>query len=643
MKHWRRFGLRTVALLLMAVALIFEQPASGAQAAPPPHATRRSSPPDLSHPRRRAVPEETQAPVVVAPGVTVVDPAVDNTDPNFATTDTIGGTEPSVARNPFDPSEVVMTSFSGSWGANAPLWHSTNGGATWTKRFTIPAPPGRNATGCPCDQTIDFDRAGNLFGTFLIGQGAIVSGDTPDPTSAAAWQWLGNPVQLTNAAHPTNGDQPWLLVNRDPVTATQDNTYVAYDDFAGGPAGQVAVSRDVQPPDFTVDNTVGPVGGTTNPAFRLGNDPRTGTMYAVFERSSGNTQPKNVTYVLNRSTDGGATWTLNGLATGITVDSVQSDQAPGVKFGAVNALLGGIDHVAVDPTTGDVYVVYGADTDGTGAEQNRLFVRRLTPNGTGGLTVGPRVQIGTSTDAALPSVAVTTDGTVGVLYHTFDGFSTPDNLPMFSAHFARSRDRGLTFSDTVLEQFLSPVRDNGNQRQRILGDYQQLKALGQVFYGTFSGNRVPFNGGTGTSVIDPIYFSATANRPPECSAATATPNRLWPPNHSLRTVTIGGVTDPDGDPLTVTVVSVTQDEPVNGLGNGDTAPDARLTPTPGTVLVRAERSGQGDDRVYRISFTATDPQGASCSGTVLVGVPRDQRPGGVAVDSAPPSYNSLAA
>ena len=39
---------------------------------------------------------------------------------------------------------------------------------------------------------------------------------------------------------------------------------------------------------------------------------------------------------------------------------------------------------------------------------------------------------------------------------------------------------------------------------------------------------------------------------------------LWPPNHKLRTVTVSGATDPDGDPVAITITGVTQDEPVNG-------------------------------------------------------------------------------
>lgn len=49
-----------------------------------------------------------------------------------------------------------------------------------------------------------------------------------------------------------------------------------------------------------------------------------------------------------------------------------------------------------------------------------------------------------------------------------------------------------SFQYNRLEKFLSTKTDNGNPRQRILGDYQQLKAWGNTFCGVFAGNGVPF-------------------------------------------------------------------------------------------------------------------------------------------------------
>ena len=122
------------------------------------------------------------------------------------------------------------------------------------------------------------------------------------------------------------------------------------------------------------------------------------------------------------------------------------------------------------------------------------------------------------------------------------------------------------------------------------------------------------------------------NQAPDCSSVAADPGALWPPSHKLRDVTLRGATDPDGDTVAVAVTGVTQDEALNGLGDGDSSPDAAAGATADSVRLRAERQGGGDGRVYRIAFAGEDPDGASCTGTATVGVPHDQR-GGAAVDS----------
>jgi hypothetical protein len=114
------------------------------------------------------------------------------------------------------------------------------------------------------------------------------------------------------------------------------------------------------------------------------------------------------------------------------------------------------------------------------------------------------------------------------------------------------------------------------------------------------------------------------DRPPDCSKAAASPAVLWPPNHKLQDLAITGVTDPDGDPVTLVVTAITQDEPLNALGDGDTCPDGFGVGTP-QAQVRAERSGLGNGRVYKIAFTANDGKGGSCTGTVAVGVPHDKK------------------
>jgi hypothetical protein len=131
----------------------------------------------------------------------------------------------------------------------------------------------------------------------------------------------------------------------------------------------------------------------------------------------------------------------------------------------------------------------------------------------------------------------------------------------------------------------------------------------------------------------------TVNRPPDCAAATVTAGELWPPNHTYRTVGVT-VPDGDGDAVTTTVTGVTQDEALDGVADGNTSPDAAwVTGHADQVQVRAERSGQGDGRVYRIAFTATDGK-ETCTGTVTVGVPHDQS-GPPAVDTVGVIVNSF--
>ena len=112
-----------------------------------------------------------------------------------------------------------------------------------------------------------------------------------------------------------------------------------------------------------------------------------------------------------------------------------------------------------------------------------------------------------------------------------------------------------------------------------------------------------------------------SNQPPAVAGAYPSLGQLWPPNHKMTAVEVLGITDPDGDPFTVEVTGVTQDEAVHGPGKNH--PDAVIDA--GTVELRAERDGNGNGgRVYEVSFTATDAGGASASGSVFVCVPHDQ-------------------
>src|SRR5437879_825315 len=78
-------------------------------------------------------------------GVTMKDVVVSNTDPNLKTTDTNGDEECSIAINPLNTNQIVVSGFGEAapfQTAAAPIFYSSDGGNTWTKEFSVTPPPG---------------------------------------------------------------------------------------------------------------------------------------------------------------------------------------------------------------------------------------------------------------------------------------------------------------------------------------------------------------------------------------------------------------------------------------------------------------------------------------------------------------------
>jgi len=119
-------------------------------------------------------------------------------------------------------------------------------------------------------------------------------------------------------------------------------------------------------------------------------------------------------------------------------------------------------------------------------------------------------------------------------------------------------------------------------------------------------------------------FTVTVNdvEPPVIHDLLVTPPVLWPPNHHMKDVDVN-YTSTDNCPGPITChITVISDEPENGTGDGDTAPDWELVDDH-HVKLRAERAGNGDGRVYTVTVTCTDQYGNSSSGTKAVLVPKN--------------------
>ena len=105
---------------------------------------------------------------------------------------------------------------------------------------------------------------------------------------------------------------------------------------------------------------------------------------------------------------------------------------------------------------------------------------------------------------------------------------------------------------------------------------------------------------------------------PTISAATATPNVLWPANGKMIPVTIAVTVADDSDPAPVCEISdVTSNEPL-------TSSDSSLT-GPLELELRADRNGLGTGRIYSITVTCTNTAQLESRVVVTVVVPHDQR------------------
>ena len=116
---------------------------------------------------------------------------------------------------------------------------------------------------------------------------------------------------------------------------------------------------------------------------------------------------------------------------------------------------------------------------------------------------------------------------------------------------------------------------------------------------------------------------------------------LWPPNHKYSTVKVTDLVASASDLCdasvgigSVRIASVTSDEPDNSGGDGNTINDIVIATDCKSVQLRSERMGNGNGRVYTITFKVTDSSGNVSTATAKVTVPHSQN-GSAAVNDGP--------
>jgi hypothetical protein len=131
--------------------------------------------------------------------------------------------------------------------------------------------------------------------------------------------------------------------------------------------------------------------------------------------------------------------------------------------------------------------------------------------------------------------------------------------------------------------------------------------------------------GFGGIATDNVVVTVVDRTPPVILEIKANPEILWPPNHKFVpvTFTVRAKDNCDANPVPQ-LVSISSNEPVNDIGDGNTSPDWVVMSSL-TANIRAERSGTGSGRVYTATISVTDFSGNVAKGTEEVLVPHDQR------------------
>jgi hypothetical protein len=280
---------------------------------------------------------------------------------------------------------------------------------------------------------------------------------------------------------------------------------------------------------------------TTNKNQTIGNiivvDPRTGTLYDFFNQifntgsnsggTPGGAHGDNAAF--QKSTDGGLTWTDAQLISPIddigVADPNNIDPRTN-KPPAPFRVGDGIPAPAIDPETGDLYVVF---EDSRFSGQDEAAITRSTDGGATWSTVKrvstPGGQAFTPTAAVTDSGQAGVAGTVGVTYYQL-GASSSGSSPV--SYFIK-RFSGSAVSD-------SSSLDTGVAATTVLGPFNQLDAPLARGYFTGDYEALLTTGSGANASFLPVVVAGACGTNLSCRA--------------LSSVVVPGSTAPTGDDST---------------------------------------------------------------------------------------------
>jgi hypothetical protein len=400
--------------------------------------------------------------------------------------------EPTIAADPRNFNRLAGSAF--TWDnltggpmvtATAPIYVSKDNGATWSMALIVPSQIG---AGFPTgDITLSFSRslsgAPKQITSWLYG-GTLSSAVPGRPMTVLRSQNpYGATVMTTLDTRSGNVDQPHT--NALTATTGEDKLYVGFNNGWGcvvpnGRTSTLDISQNAKIAAPVLGLTVIEARNTAcqDGFAQVAAPHRDGTVYAAFihDWSAG---PRMVAVRDDNWGQG---------ATPFQALTDPSDSQPGRFIAPVMTLASGTMgqnrlgasnvSIAVDPRDSDrVYVAWG---DSNGPNRETIHVRRSINRG-----VDWSGDLLTVTDAMNPQVAISSVGTVGVLYQRVVS-------NRWETHFVRTTDPDATSFNTpgallANQDATTPLATYSP----YIGDYASLIATGRHFVGMFSASNFP--------------------------------------------------------------------------------------------------------------------------------------------------------
>jgi hypothetical protein len=373
--------------------------------------------------------------------------------------------------------------------ATAPIYVSSDRGATWTLAFIVPSLVGSQfPTG---DINLSFGSTWSgapAHETSWLYTGILRSTAAGRPmTVLRAQDYLAPAVMAVLDTRTGNVDQPHVTSLSD--FGGLDKLYVGFNNGFGcvPPNGRTATldvsqSATVAAPTFALDviearNTACQDGFAQVPAAHLD-----GTVYAAFIGDWSGSPRMVVVRDDAWGTSASPFSILTDPTDGVAGRFLSPPPAPALTlpfgFMGQNRLGASNVSIAVDPRDSDrVYVAYG---DSNGSNSEAIHVRRSTDRGqnwSGDLL--------TVTNAMNPEVAINSFGTVGVLYQRVVS-------NRWETHVTRTTDADATvFDDPGVLLANTDATAPAGTFSPYIGDYASLVAAGKNFFGIFSASNYP--------------------------------------------------------------------------------------------------------------------------------------------------------